>query len=226
MAFDPISAGISLVGGLFGAASSSSAQSAARRDSQKLAEFEYKTNVRNWKYSKKTRRYEYKQALRIFRKSKDVYGRQLGLNQAAAARSYEAENRKLEEYLQGLSFQKQDGFIQMLQARGAATETAGQSSARLSNNILSQYGRNNAVLAENLISAYNQHEADLENINLQKQSADLEAFSRLGLMPQKPPEPPKPRKAPVGGGSANPLLSIGSTIMQSVAAGYSAANPK
>lgn len=222
MAFDFISAGIGLVGSIFGGASQASAQRAARRDAEKLTDYENKTNILNWEYAKQLRDFEYNQALRIYDKSKDVYGQQLVYNREAASRSYEAENRKMDEYLQGLSFQKQDGFIQMLQARGKgdARGVSGRSSQRLANDVLSQYGRNNAVLAENLVSAKRQSDIDLQNITLQRTGADLAAYERLGLEPVKPPEPPKPLKKPVAGGSANPLLSIGSSIASGLAQGF------
>jgi hypothetical protein len=222
MAFDPISAGIGAVGSIFGAISQRKAQKAAARDAKALAEYENATNLQNWEYAKKERDFEFNQALRIYDKSKDVYGQQLTYNREAASRSYEAENRKMDEYLQGLSFQKQDSFIQMLQARGKADSrgVAGRSSQRLANDVLSQFGRNNAVLAENLVSSKRQADIDLQNIGLQKTGADLAAYERLGLEPVKGPEPPKPLQKPVAGGSANPLLSIGSSLISGLAQGY------
>lgn len=221
---DLITAGISLVGGLFGAASNSSAERKARRDAQRLADYENQTNLLNWEYAKQIRDFEYNQSLRIYSKSKEVYGKQLGYNKSAAARSYEAENRKMREYLQGLAFQKQDGLIQMLQARGKvqAGMTPGRSGQRLLGDVLSQYGRNNAVLAENLLSAYKQQQSDLGDIALQKQGADLAAYERLGLEPLKPPTPPRPLSKPAAGGSSNPLLAIGGTIVNAIGAGYQA----
>lgn len=219
---NPFSIGVSLVGGLLNNASQAAAERRARRDASALAEYENKTNQLNWEYAKKIRDYEYNQSLRIYDKSKEVYGKQLGYNRTAASRSYEAENRKMQEYLQGLAFQKQDSFIQMLQARGRADlATSGRSAQRGALDVLSQYGRNNAVLAENLVSAYKQQQVEFGNIDLQRTGADLAAYERLGLEPQRAPEPPKPLKKPVAGGSTNPLLSIGSTIVNSLAAGYS-----
>lgn len=222
MAFDPISAGIGLIGGIFGAASQRKAQKQAQRDAKALAKYENETNLQNWEYSKQLRDFEYNQSLRIFDKSKEVYGKQLDFNRSAASRSYEAENRKMDEYLQGLSFQKQDSFIQMLQARGKvdALGISGRSKQRLGTDVLSQFGRNNAILAENLVSAKKQSDIDLENITLQKTGADLSAYQSLGLEPIKAPDPPKPLTKPVAGGSSNPLLAIGSTIASSLAAGY------
>jgi hypothetical protein len=222
-----VAGGISLLGGLFGNASQASAQRAARRDAQRLADYENETNLLNWEYANTIRDFEYKQSLRIYDKSKEVYGKQLGFNQSAAARSYEAENRKMREYLQGMAFQKQDGFIQMLQAQGKAQagSTPGRSSKRLVSDVLSQYGRNNAILAENLLSRYKQQQSDIQDIALQKEGADLAAYERLGLKPLKPPAPPKPIEKPVAGGSSNPLLAIGGTIVNAIGAGFSYKSP-
>lgn len=222
-----VAGGISLLGGLFGNASQASAERRARRDASALANYENKTNLLNWEYAKQIRDFEYNQSLRIYDKSKEVYGKQLANNQTAASRSYEAENRKMREYLQSLAFQKQDGLIQMLQAQGKvqAGMTPGRSSQRLLGDVLSQYGRNNAVLAENLLSAYKQQQADVGDIALQKQNADLAAYERMGLKPLKPPEPPKPLSKPVAGGSSNPLLAIGGTIVNAIGAGWAAREP-
>lgn len=222
-----VTGGISLLGGLLGNASQASKERAARRDAEALTNYENKTNLLNWEYAKQIRDFEYNQSLRIYDKSKEVYGKQLGYNQAAAARSYEAENRKMQEYLQGLAFQKQDSFIQMLKAQGTADAglTPGQSSRRVAGDILSQYGRNNAILAENLISNVRQQRADIANISLQKQGADLAAYERLGLEPLRPPEPPKPLSKPVAGGSSNPLLAIGGSIINAIGAGYQYKSP-
>lgn len=226
--FSILGAGLSLAGGLFGNAAQARQERAARRDARALAEYENATNLQNWEYSKRIRDFEYNQNLRIFGKSQEVYNKQLKLNRTAASRSYEAENRKMQEYLQGLSFQKQDAFIQMLQARGRADAglTAGRSSKRVVGDVLSMYGRNNAVLAENLVSAWRQQQVDFQNIALQKEGADLAAYERLGLKPLKPPEPPKPLNKPVAGGSSNPLLAIGSTIVNSISAGFATATPR
>lgn len=222
-----VAGGISLLGGLFGNAQQSSAERRARRDARALANYENETNLLNWNYANRIRDFEYNQSLRIFDKSKEVYNKQLGFNQSAAARSYEAENRKMREYLQGMAFQKQDGFIQMLQAQGKvqAGMTPGRSGQRLLGDVMSQYGRNNAVLAENLLSAYRQQQSDLGDIALQKTGADLAAYERLGLRPLQPPAPPRPLSKPAAGGSSNPLLAIGGTIVNAIGAGFSYKSP-
>lgn len=229
MAFDPISAGISLVGGLFGAGANRSAERQARRAARAQAEYTNKTNLQNWEYAKEIRDYEYNQSLRIYGKSKEVYQNQLGFNQSAAARSYESESRKMDEVLNSMAFQKQDLMIQLLQAQGkvsASGSARGRSATRLNNDVLAQFGRDNAVMAENLVSATRQHRSDLEDINLQKYGADLNAYAALGLEPIKPPEPPRPIPVPsTGGGGANPLLTIGSILTNAIGVGYSAGAP-
>ena len=216
-----LDAGTSLVSGLFGNASQSAAQSQARRNAQELADWENETSKLNWKYDLKIRDFEFKQNKRIFDKSKEVYSMQLAFNAQAASRSYEAENRKSDEYLQSLAFQKQDMLVGLIQERGKAqaTDTVGKSARRLTRDSLAQYGRNNAILAENLVSYTKQHKAELENISLQKQGADMDAYARLGLKPQKAPKPPKPLEKPMPGGSSSSSLMIANSVTGAISAG-------
>lgn len=227
MAFDPISGaiglGTSLVSGLFGG--SRRAEQAAGKAAQEQAKWENETAMWDWWYKLQFREYEYNQALRIYDRSKQVYNEQMSFNEQAAARSYEAENARMREYLQGLSFEKQDSLVEALKATGAADArgTAGVSTGRLSNDVLSQLGRNNAILAENLVSAQKQSLRDTETIRLNKMSADNDALSRLGLAPEKAPQPPAPvfRQASTGGGGgSSSLLTIGSSLMAGLSAGY------
>lgn len=222
-----IGGGLSLISGGIGAASQASQQSQQDENNRRLTAYENETDLQNWEYSKQLRDYQYNQSLQIYDRSKEVYQKQLGFNDTAAGRSFEAENRKMNEYLQGLAFQKQDLFIQMLQAKGkiGAMETSGRSTARLQRDVLSQFGRDNAVLVENLVSANRQSNYDIGDIELQRQNANLDAFTRLGLEPIAPPTPPKPLTRPTSTGSSNPLLTIGGVVANAVSSGYSAALP-
>ena len=212
--------GLGLVSSITGSAGQASAQKKASRDAAKLTDWENKTNELNWKYTNDVRDYEYNQSLRIYDKSKDVYGQQLGFNQSAASRSYTSEQAKMNEYLQGLAFNKQDMFVELLKAQGAndaSGRSSGKSSARLGLGMLSQFGRNNAVMAENLTSFRNQHNVEMSSVALQKRGADLDAFTRLGLKPEKGPMAPKPLTKPSAGGSVNPALTIASGIAGTLA---------
>jgi hypothetical protein len=133
----------------------------------------------------------------------------------------------MDEYLQGMAFQKQDLFLNMLQSQGkaGASEVSGNSTARLQRNSLSAFGRDNAVMAESLVSATRQHKYDLGDIELQRQQSNFDAYSRLGLAPIKPPTPPKPITRKAATGNTNPLLTIGSVVANAVSAGYSASQP-
>jgi hypothetical protein len=223
-----IAAGAQLLSGGLNAAKANSQQRQANANAKKLTDYENKTDKLNWQYSKDLRDYQYNQSLQIYNKSKDVYQQQLGFNETAASRSYEAESRKMNEYMQGLAFNKQDLFIQMLQASGKANAlgTSGNSTSRLQRDVLAQFGRDNATLAENLVSAKQQHVADLTDIGIQRQNADFDAFTKLGLKPIKAPLPPVPLKRPTTGASSNPLLTIGSVVTDALTAGYSAYNAK
>lgn len=195
-----------------------------QRDLEKLTDWENETAKLNYKHILKIRDFEFKQNKKIFEKSKEVYSMQLAFNAQAASRAYESENRKAEEYLQNLSFKKQDMLVELVKERGKvqATDTVGRSSKRLLRDSLAQYGRNNAILAENLVSFSKQHRSDLEGVRLQKMGADLDAYSRLGLKPQKGPKPPKPKDKPTATGSTSPSLMIASSVTGAISAGLSA----
>ena len=216
--------GVDLLTGGINTVAQISAQRQQQRDAEKLTDWENKTAELNYKHILKIRDFEFKQNKRIFEKSKEVYSMQLAFNAQAASRAYESENRKADEYLQNLSFKKQDMLVELVKERGKvqATDTVGRSSKRLLRDSLAQYGRNNAILAENLVSFTKQHKSDLEGIRLQKMGADLDAYSRLGLKPQKGPKPPKPKDKPTATGSTSPSLMIASSVTGAISSGLSA----
>lgn len=223
MVFSLLGAAIGLGSSLLGSASQATQQREAREDAAKLAAYQDQTNEMNWQFAKDTREFEFNESLRIFGKSKEIYERQLSYNNDAASRSYAAESRKVDEYLQELAFKKQDMFVELLGQRGKAEASGrtGRSAFRLANVPLAAFGRDNAALAEGLVSRYRQFGVDNENIGFQKQGADNDAWSRLGLEPVRGPEPPKPLKVPVasGGGGVNPLLMIGNAGLSAVTSG-------
>ena len=216
-----IGAVVGIGSSLFGASAQQSANDAARRDAEALVEWENQTSQQNYEYALDIRDYEYDQQLRIWEKSLDVYNQQVSFNSEAAFRSYESEMRKMDEYLIGMSFQKQAMLVDQLNERGQAELGAmGQSGRRVSNATLSQLGRNYAIMNQNLISANKQYNNKVESVGLQEKSANIEAYARLGLQPEKPPEPPKPLDKPApGGSSVNPLLTIGNAAVSGVS-GY------
>jgi hypothetical protein len=220
---NPVGLAIGLGSSLLGMGSSKKAEQQARKDAEAQAQYQNQTNLLNWMYAKQMRDFEFNENLKIYGKSQEVYNAQKQYNNDAASRSYEAESRKVDEYLQELAFKKQDMFVEMLSKRGQADASgrSGRSAGRLSNMSVAQYGRDNAILAENLVSRYRQHGIDNANIGLQKVGADNDAYSRLGLAPVRPPDSPLPLPVPVasGGGGTNPLLSIGNAALGAVSAG-------
>lgn len=227
-----IGAGLSLGSSLLGMGSSRRAEREARKAAEERAAYENQTNLLNWFYQKQLRDFEYNENLRIYDKSKEVYDQQKGFNEDAASRSYAAESRRMDEYLQELAFSKQDLFVDFMKNRGA-TEAAGRtgrSARRLSNNVLAEYGRNQAIMAESLVSRNRQSQVDMESIGLQKRGADLDAFSRLGLQPNRVPDAPLPIPVtantvggPTGGGGGG-IFGIGNALLGAVGAGLSFQN--
>ena len=224
-----VGAALSLGSSLLGMGSSRRAEQEARKAAEERAAYENQTNLLNWMYQKQLRDFEFNENLRIYDKSKEVYTQQKGFNEDAASRSYGAESRRMDEYLQELAFTKQDLFVEMLKGRGAAEAQGrtGRSARRMSGSVISEYGRNQAILAENLVSRNRQHREDLATIGLQKRGADLDAFSRLGLTPNRVPDAPLPLPVPVGGsggGGSGGIFGIGNALLGAVGAGLSASN--
>jgi hypothetical protein len=224
-----IGAGLSLGSSLLGLGSSRKAEAEARKAAEERAQYENMTNLLNWMYQKQLRDFEYNENLRIYDKSKEVYAQQTRFNEDAASRSYGAESRRMDEYLQELAFTKQDLFVDMLKGRGTAEAQGrtGRSAQRMANNVISEYGRNQAILAENLVSRNRQSQEDVTTIGLQKRGADLDAFSRLGLKPNRVPDAPLPLPVPVGGsggGGSGGIFGIGNALLGAVGAGLSASN--
>jgi hypothetical protein len=220
---NPVGLAIGLGSSLLGMGSSKKAEAEAKKAAQEQAAYQNQTNLLNWMYAKQLRDFEYNENLRIYGKSQEVYEAQKRYNNDAASRSYESESRKVDEYLQELAFKKQDMFVDLLTRRGQsdASGRSGRSAGRITNSTIAQYGRDNAVLAENLVSRHRQHGIDNQNIGLQKVGADNEAYSRLGLAPNRAPDAPLPLPVPTsgGGGGTSPLLSIGNAALGAVSAG-------
>lgn len=217
MSFWAAAAGV--VSAAFGGLGQAQSNASARRDARRLRDYENATDLQNYEFAERNRNFEFNQLTRIYDRSLDVYRRNLNFNNQAAQRSYLAEQRVIDEQVQRLAFDRQDLFVQMLRDRGSANARGlvGNTAARMSNSVLAEFGRNNATLSENLVSAYRQHSMNMEDITLQRRQADLEAFSRLGLRPQRPPRPPRPLRRPVASGGASPLLSIASNGLTAIA---------
>ena len=214
-----------------------------RENNQANRLWQYETAMQGWKYDLAIRDYEYKNQVKQYNKSEEVYGMQLGFNNQAANVAYEAENRKLQELVTGMSFDQQDLVVQMLQEEGSvqAAGISGRSAGKALASVIGSYGRNQAILAESLTSAKKEHKVTLRQIATEKYGADLNAHANRMLKPEKAPNPMapiappminlvnpmKPEKGPrpikgtnTSGGSLGIISSVGSGVMGAIGSAY------
>lgn len=146
----------------------------------------------------KIRNFEYGQQVRQYNESERIYGMQRGFNAQAEIQAKEAENRRYQEILTGMSFEQQDMLVQMLQQEGQAQARVGpgRSAAKVIGSNLAAYGRNQAVMAESLLSATKENAISNRQISMDRYGADLAAQSRRMLQPMRAPDPMAPLKLP------------------------------
>lgn len=176
---------------------------------------------RNYKYALAKRKGEWGQQLSIYRNKVVDYENQYSENSSAAARSYAAEQYRLNEQFQQAAFQKQDMLAQLISQQGgiAASGRIGKTAARMDTALLGAFGRNNAILAENLASARNAAMQRNEDTRLQMVSANNRAWSQVAMAPTPDVAPPPPTM--VAGPSG---IGLASGILGSVASGIGAYN--
>jgi hypothetical protein len=75
--------------------------------------------------------------------------------------------------------------------------TSGRSAAKNLASLVASYGRNQAIQAENLYSINRETAANMREIDLQKEGADLQARSKRMLQPLRGPDPSAPLPTPI-----------------------------
>jgi hypothetical protein len=172
---------------------------AQRQNIKANAEWQDATAKRAWQDELKIRDFDYSNQVRQFNESERIYGLQLGYNNRAAAEAKSAENRQLAEVMTAMAFDSQDLFVKMLQEEGQiqAMGTSGRSAAKNLASLVATYGRNQAIQAENLYSANRETAANMREIDLQKEGADLQAKSKRMLQPLRGPDPSAPLPTPI-----------------------------
>lgn len=169
-----------------------------RSNERIFREFQDTERQREYQDLLKIREFEYGQQVRQYNESERIYGMQRGFNAQAEIQAKEAENRRYQEILTGMSFEQQDMLVQMLQQEGQAQARVGpgRSSGKVIGSNLAAYGRNQAVMAESLLSASKENSISNRQISMDRYGADLAAQSRRMLTPLKAPDPMAPLKLP------------------------------
>lgn len=174
-------------------------QEIARRNEEAQINYRYQVDRQQYEYQNQLLEQDYQNQMRAYEASQQTYRDQIGLNQKAANRAYEAEQLKLSSERKKAAQDAQTLFIQKMQAQGQvlATGRAGQGIGLLVSDAERVYGRDLAMLGTNLGYATEETLMGLENIFLDQQTADLRAASQRMLEPMKPLKGPEPVKMPM-----------------------------
>lgn len=224
--FAAISAGVSIIGGIAGAANASSQNaknSKAAKEQQKLLdeqakinneynakaheaekkdyfaqrEFQFDMANRQFEYDNTIQDYTYLQNVKQYGKSVEQLGSQLVYNSLAAHQAYESTQSQFQELLASQSFAKENLFVERLQNQGAAAVgQAGRGQTKAQQVTLADEGRNLAVLQAELRSGATQATRQMRDIGIQKYVGDTNAISNLMIRPEQAPRPPAPVQGP------------------------------
>lgn len=221
-----ISAGASVLGGIFGSRSAAKQNKAAKKayEEQKKAakkqaektnkyneqvfavdkenyfnnrEYEWETSLRNWQYNQDIQDYQYLQSAKQYLGSIENAEKQLVYNSMAAMDAQESEQASLNEILAEDAFKQEGLLIESLQNQGRASMVqAGNSRAKSMQSAAAQTGRDRAVMAASLDSARAQSARNMRDITMQKFQDDQNVMSSLMIRPDRLPSLPKPIQAP------------------------------
>tara|TARA_R100001463_G_scaffold124966_2_gene182189 strand:+ start:37 stop:933 length:897 start_codon:yes stop_codon:yes gene_type:complete len=153
---------------------------------------------------------QYDQALKIrnaqqtsnemaFKRSDDIYTDTVTLNSMAAKSAMDSEIVKLEESKTAARFDRNEAYLEMLQAEGQlrARSASGRSAVKGMQATMADYGRQMEMLNASLDSNERNAYSALQEIIRDKSSADLTAFASKMLDPGVLPKPIKQRAIPV-----------------------------
>lgn len=189
--------------GAVGQYQSASAQASAA-NSAATSNYKYQLKMRERSWDRE--RYKYGQALH-------QYNQQTSENYSAAQRAYSSEQRRLNEIFRKAAFDQQGAAIQLSSTQGkmAAAGREGRSADRVTDSLLSAYGRNQAIQAESLFSAQKAYTTRTQSIRDQLRQSNREAFNTVAINPQPGVAPPRPvmQQGPSGLGLMAGLLGAG-----------------
>ena len=221
-----ISAGASILGGIFGSRSAAKQNRAAKKayEEQKKAakkqadktnkynakvfaadkenyfnnrEYEWETSLKNWQYNQDIQDYQYLQSAKQYLGSIENAEKQLVYNSMAAMDAQESEQASLNEILAEDAFKQEGLLIESLQNQGRASMVqAGNSRAKSMQSAAAQTGRDRAVMAASLDSARAQSARNMRDITMQKFQDDQNVMSSLMIRPDRLPSLPKPIQSP------------------------------
>ena len=169
------------------------------QNEQRAAAWKDATNTDLYIRNVQIRNAEQRSSNEQFKKSEEIYDKQLGFNAISSATATESEYRHLQEINAESAFDRQKQRIEYLQAEGAARAkgVSGRSAVKSHQAAAASFGQQVAMLNESLASAGRNTRAMIEEISLDKYSADLAAYAQKMLAPGEIPLPIVPYETPV-----------------------------
>jgi len=224
--FSAISAGVSIIGGIFGSNEASKQNRAAKRAQKKQEEaaqkaadnankynakafevdkenyfnnreFQREIQLDSWRYNQQIQDLQYQAVVERYSKSVQNTENQLAFNSIAAIDAYQAEQDSLNEIYTEDAFNRQGDLVDRLQQEGqAALGQAGVSRNKAVQSRLAGIGRNTAINDASLASSVEQSQRNMRQIAIQKYGADLAARAKMMIRPSAIPDIPQPKEAP------------------------------
>ena len=164
---------------------------------QNNREYERETNLAKWRYQTEIQDLQYKSVVEQYGKSVQNTQDRLTYNSIAAMQAYESEQSALNDILTEDTFSRQGALVDQLQNEGrAALGQAGNSRTKALQSSIAALGRNSAIMDASLSSSVEQSQRNMQQINLQRYSADLNAKAQMMIRPTRMPTAPLPTQAP------------------------------
>tara|TARA_R100000458_G_scaffold18483_1_gene16103 strand:- start:1340 stop:2395 length:1056 start_codon:yes stop_codon:yes gene_type:complete len=169
------------------------------RNESKVAVFKDASNASRYNYDLMVRDRQQKSLNEQFRRSDEVYDRQISLNAMEAKAARMDELRKLYEIETEANFNIEEQIINQLKAEGAirARGQTGRSVRKGQQVTLYEKGSTIAMIDESLLGAAGATESALKQIFRDKMAADLSAYAQKMLEPGTLPMPIMPYATPM-----------------------------
>ena len=169
------------------------------RDEGKIRAYKDAANQEQYDYALKIRDSQQAGNEAAFKRSEDIYYDTTDLNSMSAKAAMDSEIIKLQESQDERAFDRNEAYIEMLQAEGAlrAKGVSGRSVAKGVQTTMADFGRQMEMLNATDSSIGRNTRGVLEEIIRDRSSADLVAYASKMLDPGVLPKPLKARPIPI-----------------------------
>ena len=166
---------------------------------QRLAQHKDAVNLQKYQWDMMIRNREQVSLNQQYLRSNNIYNQQTTLNSISEQLAIENEYRKLQEIEDEAAFNAQDAYIEDLRNEGKirARGMSGRSIGKLQQSSEADHGRQISMLNASIDSAGRNARAMIDEITLDKTSADLEALAQKMLDPGTLPSPIVPFATPM-----------------------------